>query len=457
MNASINISLPKEVEMILNRIMEEGGQAYVVGGAVRDALLGRPVNDWDVATSFHPDDIERIFSFARTIPTGKKYGTVTVIINDMPVEVTTFRGEGQYSDFRHPTQITFLSDIVEDLSRRDFTINAMAYNPYLAEPLMDPFGGCQDLSQKLIRTVGQPEHRFYEDPLRIMRGIRFCAELRFKLEENTFKAACAHHQLLSRISPERIRDELNKIMTALDPFESLMLLYKTGTFEVILPEISQCLSHTGQRAFKAIKLCRPDSVLRLAALYCCILAQPNSTQDQTINDYNFEQSAHELANKIKLVECSLRRLRYDNKTVHRVTQLISSFPVQFSSDKAEAAYQIRKLMGNLGMEDAFHLLELKQAYLLADGQKEQSEKVESLVSIAHEILARGDALNLSQIAINGHDVMSVGIGIDDPRDIGKALQQAYEWVLMHPEWNDKELLLSKLKALYKQDKDEEKR
>ncbi|MDN5277083.1 MAG: hypothetical protein PWR01_1048 [Clostridiales bacterium] len=452
MNSSINISLPKEVEIILNRIMEKGGQAYVVGGAVRDALLGRPVNDWDVATSFHPDDIERIFSFARTIPTGKKYGTVTVIINDMPVEVTTFRGEGQYSDFRHPAQITFLSDIVEDLSRRDFTINAMAYNPYLAEPLIDPFGGLRDLSRKLIRTVGQPERRFAEDPLRIMRGIRFCAELGFSLEENTFKAACAHHHLLSRISPERIRDELNKIMIAPDPFESLVLLYETGTFEVILPELNQCLSHAEQLAFKAVKLCRPDGVLRLAALYCCMVARPGSISDQTANGH-----APELPDKVKLVERSLRRLRYDNKTVRRVTQLVSSFPVQFSSDTAEAAYRIRKLMGNLGVQDAFNLFELKRAYLLAAGQKEQSERIAALTSIAHEILARGDALNLSQLAINGHDVMAAGIGVDDPRDIGKALQQAYEWVLMHPEWNDKELLLSKLKALYKQDKDEEKR
>lgn len=452
MNSSINISLPKEVEIILNRIMEKGGQAYVVGGAVRDALLGRPVNDWDVATSFHPDDIERIFSFARTIPTGKKYGTVTVIINDMPVEVTTFRGEGQYSDFRHPAQITFLSDIVEDLSRRDFTINAMAYNPYLAEPLIDPFGGLRDLSRKLIRTVGQPERRFAEDPLRIMRGIRFCAELGFSLEENTFKAACAHHHLLSRISPERIRDELNKIMIAPDPFESLVLLYETGTFEVILPELNQCLSHAGQLAFKAVKLCRPDGVLRLAALYCCMVAHQDGTWGRTTNG-----RAPELSDKVKLVERSLRRLRYDNKTVRRVTQLVSSFPVQFSSDTAEAAYQIRKLMGNLGVQDAFNLFELKRTYLLAAGQKEQSERIAALTSIAHEILARGDALNLSQLAINGHDVMATGIGVDDPRDIGKALQQAYEWVLMHPEWNDKKLLLSKLKALYKQDKDEEKR
>ncbi|MBM7582085.1 tRNA nucleotidyltransferase (CCA-adding enzyme) [Caldicoprobacter guelmensis] len=453
MKGNINISLPKEVEIILNRIMEEGGQAYVVGGAVRDVLLGRPVKDWDIATSFHPDDIERIFSFARTIPTGKKYGTVTVVINDMPVEVTTFRGEGRYSDFRHPSKITFLSDIIEDLSRRDFTINAMAYNPYLNEPLIDPFDGYSDLSRKLIRTVGKPEHRFEEDPLRIMRGIRFCAELGFRLEENTFKAACTHHRLLSKISPERIRDELNKIMAASNPFESLMLLYETGIFEVILPELYQHLSNTGQLAFKAIKLCRPDTVLRLAALYCCIMVQPVSPLHQTANGSDFEQSAHRLADKAELVERSLKRLRYDNKTVHRVMQLTSSFPVEFSSDKAEAAYQIRKLMGNLGIEDTFHLLELKRAYLLTAGQKGESEKMAALTSMAHEILARGDALKLSQLAINGHDVMASGIGINNPQDIGKALRQAHEWVLMHPEWNDKELLLSKLKALYKQDKE----
>nr|MBO2493565.1 hypothetical protein [Clostridia bacterium] len=454
MKANINISIPKDVEIILNRIMEEGGQAYVVGGAVRDAILGRPVNDWDVATSLHPDDIERIFSFARTIPTGKRYGTITVIIKDMPVEVTTFRGEGQYSDFRHPTQIAFLSDIIEDLSRRDFTINAMAYNPYLSEPLIDPFDGLGDLSQKLIRTVGQAERRFAEDPLRIMRGIRFCAQLGFKMEENTFKAAQAHHHLLSRISPERIRDELNRIMIVPDPFEPLMLLYEAGIFEVILPEeLSQQLTHASQLAFKAIMLCNAHGVLRLAALYCCALAHQgtraggDATNSQTL----------ELSDKIMLVEQSLRQLRYDNKTIRRVTQLVSHFPMQFSSDKDQAAYQIRKLLGHLGVEDTFHLLELKRAYLLAAGQKEQSERIAALTSMAHEILARGDALTLSQLAINGHDVMAAGIGIDDPRDIGKALKQAYEWVLRKPEWNDKMLLLSKLKELYKGNDDEQKK
>lgn len=449
MNTNINISLPKEVEIILNRIMEEGGQAYVVGGAVRDALLGRPVNDWDVATSFRPDDIERIFSFARIIPTGKKYGTITVIIGDMPVEVTTFRGEGQYDDFRHPTQVTFLSDIVEDLSRRDFTINAMAYNPHLRKPLIDPFGGLKDLSQKLIRTVGRPEDRFAEDPLRIMRGIRFCAQLGFGLEDNTFNAALAHHHLLSRVSPERIRDELNKILIAPDPFKSLMLLHETGIFGIIFPEeLNQHLPLAGPLVFKAVQLCEVDNVLRLAALYCYAVAHDVGEWDPRANG-----RASKLSDKVKPVEQSLRRLHYDSKTIRRVTQLVSSFPVQFSNDQNEAAYQIRKLMGSLGIEDAIRLLKLKHAYLLAAGQNEQSERIRGLASLAQEILARGDALTLSQLAINGHDVMKAGIGADDPREIGKALRQAYEWVLLHPEWNDKTFLLSKLKELYNRDGD----
>jgi len=453
MSNKINISLPEEVKIILNRIMQEGGQAYVVGGAVRDALLGRPVNDWDVATSLHPDDIERVFSFARTIPTGKKYGTVTVIINGMPVEVTTFRGEGQYSDLRHPAQVTFLPDIIQDLARRDFTINAMAYNPYLAEPLVDPFGGVEDLSQKLIRTVGQAEHRFAEDPLRIMRGIRFCAQLGFRLEDNTFRAALAHHHLLSGISPERIRDELNKILAAPDPFDSLTLLYEAGIFEAILPgELGQCLSRAGQLAFKAVKLCPADEVLRLAALCCCAVVNGDGIWGTRASSH-----APRPSDGVKWVERSLKQLRYDNRTVRRVMQLVSSFPIEFSSNVDEASYQMRKLMGNLGVEDAFRLLELKRAYLLAAEQKEQSERIAALASRAREILARGDALTLSQLAINGHDIMAAGIGVDDPRNIGKALQQAYEWVLFHPEWNEKELLLSKLRDLYKRDSREEKR
>ncbi|NLO83372.1 MAG: hypothetical protein GX094_10030 [Clostridiales bacterium] len=453
MKGKISLSVPKEVDAILTRIMEHGGQAYIVGGAVRDTILGRSVTDWDVATSLRPDEIERLFSHTRTIPVGKKYGTVIVVMNGRQVQVTTYRGEEEYLDFRHPKRVVFLSDIVADLSRRDFTVNAMAYNPYLTPSLIDPFGGVDDIARKIIRTVGRPDKRFSEDPLRILRGIRFCAELSFQLEHQTMEAAKTHGHLLSRISAERIRDELNRILLASEPYHHLITLCNLGIFDILLPDLAKCFGSSAlpswsgpdprRLVFKAVNLCRSDIVLRLAVLhYPCQIDQLLCSGMIGLNKLKAADGCAET------VELSLRRLRYDRTTIRRILSLVSADPLPLDLNQADAAYRLRKIMGQLGPEDSYRFLELQQTYLLAADRQEEANGIYRYKHMAKEIISRGDPVAMSQMAINGNDVLNAGIGIKDRQIVGKALRQAYEWVLMEPECNDKQLLLSRLKAAF---------
>ncbi len=454
MNKRITISLPPEVKSILTRIMEHGGQAYVVGGAVRDAILGRPISDWDVATSLHPDETEKLFSHTRTIPIGKKYGTVIVVINNLSVQVTTYRGEGEYRDFRHPSQVVFLSDIIDDLSRRDFTINALAYNPYLTPSLLDPFGGIDDLTEKTVRAVGEPGERFSEDPLRILRGIRFCAELEFQLEHQTLEAARTYGHLLSQIPAERIKDEIDRILLVPDPYYPLTLLRQLGIFKILLPDIWKCCSSSSPSScklsdrlsliFKAVSLCRQDIVLRLAALHY------TWNIDKLFNyAYTTKSDKSQMEDRCaETTELSLKRLRYDSKTVRRVKSLLATVPLPLNLNKAEAEYRLRRIMGKLGPEDTLKFLDLQQAYLSAADHKPEAYNIQQYKRITEEIISRGDPVTVSQLAINGNDLLDAGIGVKDRRIIGKALNQAYQWVLMNPEDNDRQLLLSRLKAVF---------
>ena len=455
MNTEINISLPCEINEILTRIMEHGGEAYIVGGAIRDALLGRPINDWDIATSLKPDDIERLFSHTRTISVGKKYGTVIVIMNGKPIQVTTYRGEGEYLDFRRPNRVVFLSDIADDLARRDFTVNAMAYNPYLTPAFIDPFGGVVDITKRTIRTVGSPGERFSEDPLRILRGIRFSAELSFELDSKAMEAARTYGRLLSQISFERIRDELNRILLVSDPFYPLMMLHQLGLFKIILPDLWQYYGHSTalscsfrdgfHLAIKAVSLCRSDIILRLAALYCL-----NNINKLIWADTSGPINIQAAGCFAKAAELSLKRLRYDGATTCRVLSLVTSSPLPLNLKEAEAAYHLRKIIGKIGQADTYRLLELEQAYLSAAGQQQGVKCIRRYTNIVNEIISRGDPVTMSQMAINGNDVLGIGIGTKDKRIIGKALNQAYEWVLMDPECNDKQQLLSRLKAVFRQ-------
>jgi tRNA nucleotidyltransferase (CCA-adding enzyme) len=415
--------LPYQVSLVLERIMNNHGQAYIVGGAVRDLLLGKTVNDWDIATSLDPARIEEIFHDVGTIPTGKKFGTVTVVAGELFVEVTTYRGESSYIDYRHPEKIEYVNDIILDLGRRDFTMNALAFNPNYTVSLIDPYDGASDIENRIIRTVGNSIQRFSEDPLRIIRAVRFACQLGFSIDNETLNAIVKCRSKLKFISTERIRDEFNKILLDEHVLEGISLLKETRLISCIFPGIDDFST----QSMDILNNCDSDIILRLSALFC---------GNSGIN--------------VADVEISLDRLHYDRRTIDRVIRLIQSFGIWFNTPESTAAYQIRKLLGELGADDLFRLLSLHYFYVSCLSDNGKNRKLMYLDKIKHltnEIISRNDPYLLSHLAINGFDVIEAGIGENDRKMIGKALKQAYEWVLHDPELNSREILMNKLREI----------
>lgn len=432
--SAIRCHIPNAVTGVIGRIMNNGGQVYIVGGAVRQILLNLPVKDWDLATSLHPDAIESVFSDMTAVLTGRKFGTITVITDNMPLEVTTFRMEENYSDLRHPDKITYVSDIYTDLSRRDFTINAIAYNPYLSEPLVDPFGGCGDLTQGIIRTVGNAQERFSEDPLRIIRCVRFLSELGFVVDDQTYYAVCQFSHLLAQIPRERIREEFSRILLSPRVLDGLSMLAKTGILNVILPDLSVTNGESASSIFKAVALSGSDITLRLAVLF-----------------YNAKGSGH-------TVEHSLKSLKYDNYTIKTVLKILANSNLPWLNDHENLKYHLRKLLNDAGDKDAHRILDLLFACVICRSQVCSSEPDKqtdnSLNGISLESIEKGrkyltevlhDPVKLSDLAINGHDLLNAGVGAHNGIELGKALKMALDFVHHEPELNKKELLLAKLK------------
>jgi tRNA nucleotidyltransferase (CCA-adding enzyme) len=432
--SAIRGQIPNAITEIIGRIMYNGGQVYIVGGAIRHILLNLPIKDWDLATSLHPDVIESIFSDMTTVLTGRKFGTITVISDNMPVEITTFRTEENYTDLRHPDKITYVSDIYKDLSRRDFTINAIAYNPYLSEPLVDPFGGRGDLAQGIIKTVGNAHERFSEDPLRVIRCVRFLSELGFVVCEQTYDAVCQFAPLLAQIPRERIREEFSRILLAPRVSDGLSMLTKTGILKIILPDLSITYENCASSISKSISLCGSDLTLRLAMLF-----------------YHIRHSR-------QTVEHSMKSLKYDNYTIKAVLKILSSSNLTWLNDHENFKYHLRKILNDIGSEDAHRVLELIFAFVISgspvyssapDAQTDKSQNGMSLENIEKGRLYLMEVLNdpvkLSDLAINGHDLLNAGIGTNNGIELGKTLKRALDLVHRNPEWNKKELLLAMLK------------
>lgn len=441
------MSLPKTIEYVIRTIMDSGGQAYLVGGALRDHLLGRPVIDYDIAVSLLPDEVTALFSNHRSWPTGKRFGTVTVEIDKMNVEITTFRQETLYSDSRHPDKVSFVSDINLDLSRRDFTINAMAYNPFLSSDLIDPFKGKEDLNRRILRTVGSPYERFGEDPLRIMRGIRFSAQLDFEIHVETKKAMTSCSEELRKVSAERIRDELDKLLLSTHPDKGLLELQETGAITIILPPKDvtgkNALTLLNQQNTEHIKHLAMQLHLRLAALISLL--------------YKWEMNfiTPEGGNYLKDI---LYRLRYDNKTIAQVIKLTPAYE-SFQSMEV-SPYTIRKLIGQVGMDEVRSILNWASTANKYDVQydarydtdssnkHDQDAKLKDAELTLSKVQNNGDPVFFEQLAISGDDVLKSGIGNKDPRLVGEALRVAYDWILQNPEWNHRDYLLDKLKKRY---------
>jgi tRNA nucleotidyltransferase (CCA-adding enzyme) len=428
------MNLPKAVEYVIKKVNDMGGQAYLVGGALRDHLLGRPVFDYDIAVSLLPDEVTDLFSNHRSWPTGKRFGTVTVEVDKIKMEITTFRQEALYSDSRHPDKVSFVSDINLDLSRRDFTINAMAWNPLKSSALIDPFQGKEDLNKRIIRTVGSPYERFSEDPLRIMRGVRFSAQLNFEIHEDTRKAMITCSEALRKVSAERINVELNKLLLSLYPQKGLLELQATGALTILFsPENTieeKPLTTLNQQSWQLIKHLPKHLPLRLAALMCLLYEHHL--------DFNSPEGA-------KYIKNLLNRLRYDNQTIAHVIKLMQAYK-NFQSMEV-SPYTVRKLIGQVGIDDTRNILYWASTKDKGN-QNDLNDKLEHAISILSSVQQNNTPVFFEQLAIKGDDILKVGIGKKNPRLVGEALNVAYDWVLRNPEWNHIDYLIDKLREYY---------
>lgn len=435
----MKIQLPEKVNTIIQTLQEHGYEAYAVGGCVRDSLLGREPGDWDITTSASPDETKKLF--ARTVDTGIEHGTVTVLLGKEGFEVTTYRIDGKYEDSRHPTEVIFTRNLREDLLRRDFTINAMAYND--TEGIVDIFGGMDDLKRKIIRCVGNARERFGEDALRIMRGVRFAAQLGFSLEKETKEAMTELAPTLEKISAERIQTEMVKLLVSDSP-ELIREAYHLGITAVILPEFDEMMRtgqetkyhryDVGEHTVQAVCNVPPDKVLRLTMLLHDVAKPEMKTVDA---DGTAHFKGHDIRGEQKAKEI-LRRLKFDNDTIHKVTKLVRWHDYRMPAEKKN----VRKAMSKISAELFPMYLLVKRADILAHSMYRREEELENLSGLQkcyEEIVADHECVSLKQLAVTGTDL--IGIGMKPGKQIGEVLNELLRIVLEYPEFNNKEHLL----------------
>ena len=435
----MKIVIPEQVNSILESLQKSGYEAYVVGGCVRDALLGREPNDWDITTSALPTEVKSVFP--RTIDTGLQHGTVTVLCGGTGYEVTTFRVDGVYEDGRHPKEVTFTPSLREDLKRRDFTINAMAYNN--ESGLVDLFGGQQDLENGIVRAVGDPVQRFTEDALRIMRAIRFSAQLGYEIEPETLRAASALAPNLRRISSERIREELEKTLVSDRP-ELLRTAWAAGITKEFIPEFDRCMETdqinphhcytVGEHILKGVSLVRKDRILRIT-MFLHDIAKPIC---HTVDEEGIDHFRGHAEVGCSLAKTILQRLKYDNATIRKVTTLVKYHDMQIRLTEPA----VRKAIVMTGADLFPLLLEVKLADFMSQStfqREEKQENFDTLCAIYERIIERGDCLSLRGMAVNGSDLIEMGV--KPGREVGDILAGMFEEVLNVPEHNNKEYLL----------------
>ncbi|MCR5754784.1 MAG: CCA tRNA nucleotidyltransferase [Acetatifactor sp.] len=441
----MRIELPQKVQYIINAITKAGFEAYVVGGCVRDSILGREPGDWDITTSAKPEQVKALFR--HTIDTGIQHGTVTVMLEKEGFEVTTYRIDGEYVDNRHPKEVTFTPNLIEDLKRRDFTINAMAYNEETG--LIDAFDGMQDIGKKMIRCVGEPRERFGEDALRMMRAVRFSAQLGYDIEKETKQAICELSSNLSTISAERVQVELVKLLTSPHP-EQIRVAYETGITKVVLPEFDRMmetdqkhLHHmytVGEHTIHAVCGIAPRKELRLAMLFHDI-GKPETLkvdEEGITHFHNHAVVGEEMTKKV------LRRLRFDNDTIYMVSRLVRFH--DYGNRVKPDARIVRRAINRVG-EDIFPMIfPVRQADILAQSEYKREEKLKLLEEwreIYEQIVAQGQCVSLKTLAVTGKDLIDAGM--KPGKELGDTLSKLLDMVLDHPEYNTREILLEKIK------------
>ncbi|NMM64817.1 CCA tRNA nucleotidyltransferase [Clostridium sp. P21] len=438
------IFIPQDTKHIMKILKNRGYESYVVGGCVRDSLINREPNDWDLTTNALPEQTLEIFKAEgfRVIETGIKHGTVTILMNCNSYEVTTYRVDGQYLDNRHPDNVTFTTSLKEDLSRRDFTINAMAYNE--DKGLIDYFNGISDLKRKIIKCVGNADERFNEDALRMLRAVRFSSELEFKLDyQDAFSAIKKNCNLIENISAERIREELCKILISHKPSSGVLALKETNLLKYILPEIIPCIGfqqhnihHDKDVFYHTLSVLdnAPNNInIRLAALLHDI-GKPKcfTMDDKNVGHfYGHNKVSTEIARKI------LTKLKFDNKTIDTVCVLIYEHMSKFDKIKP---YNIKKFMNRVKIENLEDLFELQIADI--KGSAKEYQDFSKILMLKHKceiILNERQPLNIKDLNINGSDL--INLGIKQGKQIGEILKVLLDKVLENPNMNSKEKLL----------------
>ena len=440
----MEIHIPTGARKIIARLEQHGYEAYIVGGCVRDSLMGKRPSDWDICTSARAEEMMALFEDKRVIPTGIQHGTLTILAEDGAYEVTTFRIDGEYLDHRHPKSVAFTRELAEDLSRRDFTINAMAWHP--ERGLIDLFGGVEDLRDRLVRAVGDPVQRFNEDGLRMLRMVRFATVLDFDYDPATYDAVRKQGHLLQYISKERIQVELNKILLAAHPARGLEDLYTLGMYPYIIPMMCHTVGFAQrgghhfldvfEHSLLAVGVIAPELVLRLTMLLHDIGKPFVWDSSESLSYDRFDDHA---AVSAKLAGKILRDLKYDNATRKDVVELIAHHNDILLPDPVN----VRRALARLGEVQTRRLVQVKVADLIAhDMGARRAEIVALFADISATIdavVARGDCTSVKQLAIGGKDMMALGLS---GRAIGQMLNAALELVLEKPEMNTRETLLN---------------
>lgn len=441
----MELKIQEGARWIIRGLEQAGYTGYVVGGAVRDLVMGKAPHDFDIATDALPEQVKRIF--AKTYDTGIQHGTVTVIENKNAYEVTTFRTESGYADGRHPESVAFIRNLATDLARRDFTVNAMAYNDTAG--LVDQFDGIGDIQKKIIRCVGEPETRFREDALRMLRAVRFAAVLNFEIEPETAKAIKKCAVLIKKVSAERFREECNKILLSDRPAD-FRVLHELGLLQYLIPELDRCFSveqcnkyhihNVGEHIMHAVAATPPDLILRWAALLHDVGKPRCMSRDANgvIHFYGHHRESMGLGTDI------LHRLRFDRDSMHEILILVENHDVRIEPSPPV----VKRMMARTGGRLFEKLLLLQEADNKAKNPgflRDKLAKLAEVRRIYREVLAEGQPYLVSDLVINGRDLIKLGFKAG--REIGDTLRQLLDEVLVNPAVNNRDYLLSRAREL----------
>ncbi|MCK5672997.1 MAG: CCA tRNA nucleotidyltransferase, partial [Spirochaetales bacterium] len=418
-----------------------GYSCFLVGGALRNHFAGMKATDFDFATDANPEDVQRIFN--QVIPTGIKHGTVTVIFKGHQFEVTTFRIEGNYSNSRHPDQISFSPSIFEDLKRRDFSINSIAMNLLTGE-VLDPHNGIQDLKHKIIRAIGDPVERFTEDGLRLMRACRFTSQLNFKIEEKTFQAIKECKNNLKMVSSERIRDEILKILGSDKPSIAFKIMEESGILNIVIPELSTCrgVLQKGFHDFDVLDhlfySCdggpKDDKILRFA----CLLHDTGKPLSLSTDSDGFPTFYHHDKISTELAVKIMQSLRFSGSEIKRAAHLISNHMFNYTEDWTDAA--VRRFISKVGIDNIDDLFKMRMADQFGmTNSKIYSEKLNSFTNRINNVLTENNAFTIKDLNISGTDLQTE-CGIKKGPFIGNILKELLETVLDDPSLNNREIL-----------------